>query len=171
MVCILIGLVVACFLWHCSMRTRDEDLAMVLGIFTICVVIGGIYTGLFCPLGGYNPPEHYKTIKLYALSDGTTTSGSGNLFYVRVNPTNTFSYYTRVESEYATENSNAYIPGIVVDPDSVTIIEEKVCKEPKLIIYEKKPKRTIWSFAFTHSEYDAVFYVPEGTISHVLSLD
>ena len=171
MVCILIGFVVAYLLFRLAIHVYDTDLSMLLAILALCSAVGGIAIGLFFPVAGYMQPEHYKTIKLYALSDGTTATGSGNLFYVRVNPTNTFSYYTRVESDYATENSDAYIPGIVADPTSVTVVEETHCQEPKLVIYEKKPKRSIWSFAFADSKYDHVFYVPKGTIAHVLSLN
>ena len=54
---------------------------------------------------------------------GIASSGGG-MFYVSVSANNMFTYYTEVESEYASENSSTYssktVPGSMV-----VIVEEK----------------------------------------------
>ena len=106
---------------------------------------------------------------MIALSDGVASSGSG-LFYVSISANNTFTYYTEVETEFTTENSNSYVSKTV--PGYMTVIvEEKNNTEPRLLVYKQTGKKSFWYFNVPPPITEYVFYVPEGTIQRNITLN
>ena len=132
-----------------------------------------ILVALLISLNGNDNNYNEKTVvlsePLIALSDGIASSGGG-MFYVSVSANNMFTYYTEVESEYASENSSTYasktVPGSMV-----VIVEEKNNTEPRLIVYEQTGKKSFWYFNTPPTITEYVFYVPEGTIQRNVALN
>ena len=117
----------------------------------------------------YNEKTVVSTQPLIALSDEISSSGGG-LFYVSISADNTFTYYTEVETEYTTENSNSYVSKTV--PGSMTVIvEEKNNTEPRLLVYKQTGKKSFWYFNVPPTITEYVFYVPEGTIQRNITLN
>lgn len=117
----------------------------------------------------YNEKTVVLTEPLIALSDGVASSGGG-LFYVSVSANNMFTYYTEVESEYASENSRTYVSKIVLGSMAV-IVEEKNNTEPRLVVYEQTGKKSFWYFNTPPTITEYVFYVPEGSIQRNMTLN
>lgn len=123
-----------------------------------------------CGNTGYNEKTLVSTEPLIALSDGLASSGGGGLFYLSVSANNMFTYYTEVESEYASENSSTYASKTV--PGSMVIVaEEKNNTEPRLVVYEQTGKKSFWYFNKPPTIIEYVFYVPEGTIQRNVALN
>ena len=118
----------------------------------------------------YNEKTAVLTEPLIALSDGVASSGSGGLFFVSVSANNMFTYYTEIESEYASDNSSTYasktVPGSMV-----VIVEEKNNTEPRLVVYEQTGKKSFWYFNTPSTITEYVFYVPEGSIQRNMTLN
>ena len=132
-----------------------------------------ILVALLISLNGNDNNYNEKTVvleePLIALSDGVASSGGG-LFYVSVSANNMFTYYTEVESEYASENSSTYVSKTV--PGSmVVIVEEKNNIEPRLVVYEQTGKKSFWYFNTPPTITEYVFYVPEGSIQRNMTLN
>lgn len=163
---ILIGIIIAVllFLFAC----RFDDIYPLLYVIVLSF-FGGIVAGLFVPTGGYKPIQEVQTIELHALSNQTTSTGSGSIFYVSISANNVYTYYTQIDSEFADENSKAYISR-TISGDNITIIEEENCQTPRLTIYTQDAYSTFWSFGLGCQLENYVFYVPKGTIAHEIAL-
>ena len=142
---------------------------------TACFFVGiPLVVGLLISISGNNNNYNEKTVvltePLIALSDGVASSGSGGLFYLSVSANNMFTYYTEIESEYASENSSTYASK-TVSGSMVVIVEEKKNTEPRLVVYEQTGKKSFWYFLTPPTITEYVFYVPEGTIQRNVTLN
>ena len=54
--------------------------------------------------------------------------------------------------------------------DNVEIYEDEENDEAKLVIVEKKYKRTIWTFALVDPDPQYIFYIPEGGVEKTVYL-
>lgn len=116
----------------------------------------------------YNEKALVSMEPLIALSDGV--SSYSGMFYVSISPDNTFTYYTKVETEYTTENANSYVSKTTPGYLSV-IVEEKNNTEPRLLVYKQTGRRSFWYFNVPTTITEYVFYVPEGTIQRNITLN
>lgn len=159
---IIIGIVLAVILLIVSFWKGWEN---VLPLIAGLVFVFGLLHGLYAP-GTPFEKTLVNQIQIVNLSDGMHISGGGNLFYVRVNSNNSYSYYYEVESEFKQlESEKSYRQGTVVG-DSVTIVEyEKDSDEkPALYKYESGTRGNFWTFAIDGKRYEYVFRVPKGTV-------
>lgn len=131
----------------------------------VVFVIGGILLGLFLPATSYE--ETSETIELVSLTDSVASTGNGVLFYVSVDATNHYTYYTEVETKYAEGNAKAYKSYTV--SGNVVIVEDDSYTEAKLVIYKKIAKSSFWTFGGP-DEVEYVFYVPTGTVARNVSV-
>lgn len=166
---IILGIILAVGLFILSIRTADYDFSQLFIMFAIGVVLAGFVSGLFFVTGGYKPVQEIQTVELQALSDQTTSTGNGRMFYVSINASNAYTYYTEVESEFAGNHAKAYVSR-TISGDNITVVEEENCQSPRLTEYKQDPRITFWSFALDHQKKYYVFYVPEGTIAHEIAL-
>ena len=139
-----------------------------VGICPIIIILG-LVAGLILPAGGYKPIQEVKTTELQALTDQTISTGNGSVFYVSINASNAYTFYTQIESQFAGENSKAYASR-TISGDNVTVVEEENCKTPRITEYVQEAYSTFWSFAIERKITSYVFYVPKGTIAHEISL-
>ncbi len=147
----------------------EWDFENTVGFFILIPIMIGLGFSFFGINNNYNEKTVVLTEPLIALSDGVASSGGG-LFYVSVSANNMFTYYTEVESEYASENSSTYVSKTV--PGSLTVIvEEKNNTEPRLVVYEQTGKKSFWYFSTLPTITEYVFYVPEGTIQRNITLN
>ena len=160
---IIVGLVFFWIMWrYCE---NNENFGTILITLSILAVIAGIFAGIFVSTG-YKPKQETETIKLINLSDEVSVNGAKGLFYITVNPENSYTYYTQIESEFADENSKAYVSNTISGENNVTIIEEEKCLNPRLVTYVEKSKITFWSFGIGEKRIYYVFYVPQNTVIH-----
>ena len=136
----------------------------------LLILVMSLIIGVFMNTGGYRPMQEVKTYELQNLADRMTSSCSGSVFYVSIGAENTYTFYTEVDSEFKTDNSRAYVSKTISEKGDVTIIEEKVCENPRLTVYCQEPIATFWSFGEEGRMTFYVFYVPEGTIVHEYAL-
>lgn len=161
-ICLAIYIVLVIKLdWNCYEGVIYACLALPLSIALLISMSGNA--------NNYNEKTVVSTQPLIALSDGVASSGSG-LFYVSISADNAFTYYTEVETEYTTENSNSYVSKTV--PGYMTVIvEEKNNTEPRLLVYKQTGKKSFWYFNVPSTITEYVFYVPEGTIQRNITLN
>lgn len=165
---IILGVIVAAGLFYLSIRINDGDFVIPLLMLAVLVLMIGVCEGLFAATGGYKSPRELQTVELHALTDQTTSNGRGR-FYVSINASNAYTYYTQVESEFANGESKAYVSR-TISGDNITVVEEENCQTPRLTEYKQKPYITFWSFGLTCQKKLYVFYVPKGTIAHEIAL-
>ena len=151
---------------------KDPDTipAGALLLLAILCVIAGFYAGITEPVSGYGDPEVFATTELVSLRDDTTSEGTGNLFYVSISGTNSYTYYVEVESAYASNSQKAY-KSKTISGSNVTIVEDDSYTDAKLVIYVKYGKKSFWTFAAGAKQYEYVFYVPTGTIARDVTLN
>ena len=166
---IIAGILVAGIVFFLYVHfSKGNDDVMVSSLIVLIIVIG-IIAGIALPTGGFKPLEEVQTIKLQALSDKTISTGRGSVIYMSINASNVYTYYTQVESEFAKENSKAYVSR-TISGDNITIVEEESCDNPCLIEYKQYPNSTFWSFGVGAQKKYYVFYVPKGTIAYEIAL-
>ena len=165
---IIIGIVITIALGYLGMRAKTNEATIVLAVLTALFLVGGITVGLIAPSGKYEDVET-KTIKLISLHDSVTSHGRGSLFYLNVTASNTYTYYTEIETKYAGDNDRAYVSKTIPGA-KVTIVEEENCTDPRLVIYTQKAKKTFWTFAIGIEKVDNVFYVPKGSVVNEIIL-
>ena len=137
--------------------------------FVLIPILAGLFISFYGNNDNYNEKTVVLTEPLIALSDGVASSGGG-LFYISISANNMFTYYTEVETEYTTEDTNSYVSKTV--PGSLTVIvEEKNNTEPRLVVYEQTGKKSFWYFNTPPTVTEYVFYVPEGTIQRNMTLN
>jgi len=110
--------------------------------------------------------------ELVSLTDGISSSGTGGLFYVRVNADNSYSYYYEVDSEYKqSPQDKSYKQGIVTGEDVIIIECENAEEEvPALYVYHTGTADTFWTIG-NQDKYEYVFRVPKGTILQQFQLN
>lgn len=168
---IIAGILVAgmVFLLYVHFSNGNSNDDMMVSIIIVLIFITGIVAGITLPTGGFKPLEEVQTVELQALSDKTISIGRGSIIYVSINSSNAYTYYTQVESEFAGENSRAYVSR-TISGDNITVVEEENCDNPRLIEYKQYPNSTFWSFGVGAQKKYYVFYVPKGTIAHEIAL-
>lgn len=166
---IILGVILAVGVFHLRMRIDDGNIVIPLLISAVLLLFfGGVCGGLFTATGEYKSPIELQTVELQALTDQTASTGGGR-FYVSINASNAYTYYTQVESEFANGDSKAYVSRSV-SGDNITVVEEENCQTPRLTEYKQNPCITFWSFGLTCQKKQYVFYVPKGTIAHEIAL-
>lgn len=164
---ILIGIILALVFFRIAWKSNGEEFEIFCLSFVAILV--GIYSGLFVPTG-YKAKEETKTVNLINLNDEVSVNGEMRLLYVSINPVNTYTYYTQIESDFADENSKAYVSKTISGENNVTIVEKKECLNPRLVMYVEKSKITFWSFGIGEERKYYVFYVPQNTVIHNFEL-
>lgn len=168
MVFIILGIVLTIgliFLFaHCG---EDSGTAM-FAILVSVVFAGGICAGLFVPVKGYTDWKEKERIDLVSLNN-STVGGSKGFIYVSVSSDNVYSYRHEVDSEFGTKDSKEYVLETVLG-SKVVEVEDPTIDTPYLIVYERKGKKSIWSFALLNEQQKYVFYVPEGSIERATKL-
>ena len=159
---ILVGLI-ACVGLTVIALFFDEDRWFTLGV--ACLLVGCAMGVL--PWNGYEEMVESEVVELVSLRDDTVSEGGG-LLYVSISGENHYSYYTEVETPFATGNSKAYI-GNTISGDNIIIVEDDDCSSAKLVTYSAKIKKSFWSYG-KGATYRYVFYVPTGTIARNISL-
>ena len=96
-------------------------------------------------------------------------SGGTGALYVSLSADNAYTYRYEIDSEFGTDTSTEYETNTLVK-ENVEEIEDPNCKTPIIWKYQKKGKKSIWTFAFGNTKTKYVFYVPEGTISKEVKL-
>lgn len=165
---IILGVIVAAGLFYLCIRINDGDIVILCLLSAVLVLIFGVGGGLFTATGEYKSPIELQTVELQTLTDQTASTGGGR-FYVSINASNAYTYYTQVESEFANGESKAYVSR-TISGDNITVVEEENCQTPRLTEYKQNPCITFWSFGLTCQKKLYVFYVPKGTIAHEIAL-
>ena len=165
---IIAGILLAAFISFIAVRSKEDRVSLLSNLCGLALV-GGIVAGLLANTGGYKPAYEIETIKLQDMTDQITSTGKGSLFYVSINASNDYKFYTQIESEFAGKNSKAYVSK-TISGDNITVVEEDNCQIPRLIKYCQDSNITFWSFGLGCNKYSYVFYVPKGTIAHEFAL-
>lgn len=160
------GLIFVYIYWS---NTPNETLCAALIVIAITCVIGGLIAGITAPVSGYEEPEMVSSIELISLRDDTISKGTGGLFYVSISGTNSYTYYVKVNSIYASDSQKAY-KSKTISGTNVTIVEDDSYTEAKLVTYVRYSKKSFWTFAVGAKQYEYVFYVPTGTIARDVSI-
>ena len=157
---ILVGNIFFVFFKKASWETK-----LPFSVLMLIIAILGIFAGIYLPTGGDKPIEKLWTDSLEPLNYSTSSTENGSIFYVSINDNDTYTYYTRVYSEFASENSKAYASE-TVSGKNVIIVEEEDCQNPRMTKYIQETTTTFWSYGrFGRKEY-YVFYVPKGSVAH-----
>lgn len=151
-------------------ETPNETLGGGLILLAVICVLGGIITGCFVPVSGYEEAQIVSNTELVSLRDASVSEGTGGLFYVSVSGANSYTYYLEIDSTYASDSQKAY-KSKTISNSNVIIVEDDSCTDARLVKYVKRGKKTFWTFAAGSNEYEYVFYVPAGTIARDVSLD
>lgn len=133
------------------------------GTLITCLVMFAILPPCLIHLG-YNDPQLEQTVELVSLTDDIASVGE----YVTVSGEKVYTY--RYEVENTTELEGKMYKTATVSGD-VQEVESSECKEPMLYIYVEKTKNSEWFSVHTKDRYVYIFYVPEGTITHEITLD
>ena len=163
---LLIGIM---FLYVVILDGNSIVTAAALFCLGILCAIGGIAIGIFEPVSGYGEPQIVSTTELVSLRDANVSKGTGNLFYVSVSGTDSYTYYVEVDSTYASDSQRAY-KGNTISDSNVTIVEDDSRTDAELVTYVRYGKKSFWTFAVGAKQYEYVFYVPTGTIVRDVSL-
>ena len=166
---ILIGVAIAIVLTIIALKCYNDKLGASVMALALIVFIVGLLSGLFIPTA-FKPREEIEAVNLVNLSDEVSVYGEKRLLFVSINATNAYTYYTQIESDFADEESKAYVSKTISGNNNVTIVEQENCINPRLVTYYEKSKSTFWSFGIGAGRVYYVFYVPQGTVSHNLEL-
>ena len=161
MLTIILAICLAVLVVFLVARFIGEGIELVLTLAT-AVILLSIVVGLFVPVTGYTDWKPTKRIELVSLNN-STIGGSKGFIYVSVSSDNVYSYRYEVDSEFGTMNSKEYVLA-TVSGSNVVEVEDATIETPYLQIYERKGKKSAWSFAFFQEEEKYVFYVPVGSI-------
>lgn len=170
MLTIILGIVLAVLIFKRAINVYNNDLSTFLAVIAAIVGVLGIGAGLCAPLSGYTEWELIQETELVSLTNNPASGGVGKLTYVSLSADNAYTYRYEIDSEFGTETSREYDTNTLVNKD-VEEIEDYNCKKPVIREYQKKGKRTIWTFAFDTTITKYIFYVPEGTISKEVKLN
>ena len=165
---ILIGIILIVVILILSSRFEWDG--SIIAPLCLIIFLTSLLMGILMNTGGYRPIQEVKTYELQNLADRITSSGGGSVFYVSIGAENTYTFYTEVDSVFKTDESRAYVSKTVSGKGDVTIIEEKMCENPRMTVYYREPIATFWSFGEEGGITFYVFYVPEGTIVHEYAL-
>ena len=164
---LVFGLIFVYMLWS---KKPNETISNVLTLLAALCVVAGLVAGIIVPVNGYKEPKIVSTIELVSLRDDTVSEVTGRLFYVSVSGTNSYTYYVKVDSPYASSSQKAYKRNTIYN-SNVTIIEDDSYTDAKLVTYVRYGKKSFWTFAVGVKQYEYVFYVPTGTITRDVLLD
>ena len=167
---IIIGIVLAIVIFNVGVR-RDWSENTVL---TWIIIVAGAFLALGLGSSGRDiGRELVGQTELVSLSDGMSVSGSGGLFYVRVDSKNSYSYYYEIDSDYKqTSQEKSYKQGNVTGNDVIIIEYENLEAEvPTLYVYHTGYVGNFWTFSIDCDKYEYVFRVPKGTILQQFQLD
>lgn len=156
MLTIIIGIIIAtisyCLIVKCFKKRRKDTQgieiiisAMIICIFTIL--------GSTAPLSGFEDWEMENEIELVSFSN--TTNQNEMIFAIEYDKFYLYKYKS---------NANTYKTGTISITSSVQRAEYPKCKNPKLFICTRKPKKTIWTFGKLIKDKKYIFIVPVGTI-------
>ncbi len=161
---IILGILISAGLLFLS-NLSEEAMALLI----VFVLITAISIGLLVPTGGTLPFEEAKIQNLHSLKNELTIKGNGSPLYVNISTNNTYLFYAETDSEFANENSKAYVSRSLAG-NNVTVVEEDNCEQPRLVEYYRDNVPTFWTYGINARETKYVFYVPVGTIAHDLTL-
>ena len=169
LVCVLLFAIMIVYLNKKGNPDGVFGIGYAVGALALFSVLGGLIIGIAVPISGYEKPQAVSTTELVSLRDDTVSEGAGNLFYVAVSGTNSYTYYVEVDSYYVSDSQKAY-KSKTISNSNVTIVEDDSYTDAKLVTYVIKGKKTFWTFAAGIKRYEYVFYVPTGTIIRDVSL-
>jgi hypothetical protein len=152
----------------------DKDsLELSFWIVFLGLCISHIVAGILTWIVPFDESYVKERVPLVSLSNTIASEGKGNLFYVGVSSNNLYSYRYEVDSEFGTSDSKEYKVGIIEKNDyieEIIEIEDPLCTNPEMIIYEKKSKMTIWIFPYMNKKEAVAFSVPPGSIQKEIVL-
>ena len=144
---------------YCDYDELENELSLLyecaMFFVPILLIVIFICLGLFFPLQGYTE-SIVKEVELVSFSNDAEV-------YL-LDCGDEYSYkYVSIEDE---EKGSIYETK-TIDKSYVKKEEFENCETPLLVIYEKKPRRGLWTFAFLDSEKEYKFEVPKNTIKYI----
>ncbi len=163
MVSIIIGCFISFFIGALFAADDYEEVGAsvcVIGIFASIIVV------FFVPIGGYKDWNVYKERELVLLPDDVANSNDVSNYYISLSSDGIYTYKYKVDdSSNDKSDDDPYKVATLSNNDKkITVIEQKDCDKPVLIIYRKE---TAFDFIFTFApdKYSYSFVVPEGSIN------
>lgn len=150
------------------LTAKDINATEIVALSGTLILLFSIAVGIFIPVSGYKDWKLKDETKLVSLSNATA-SGSKGFIYVSLSADNVYTYRYEIKSEFGNKTSKVYKTETLVDKD-VEEVEDSSCKVPVLKRYERKGKKSIWTFGLLGDE-KYVFYVPEDSISKDVKLN
>ena len=111
------------------LNMSEFGIMLVTGLALLLAIVM-IFMGIFEPVNGYGEATEVSRIKLITLRDDTVSEGNGSLFYVSISGTNSYTYYTEIDSEFASGTNKAYKSNTISDSNVTIIFELSVFCDP-----------------------------------------
>ena len=140
----------------------DKGIPLLAAAIFVSAVL--LAEGLVANIGGYHDPELIDTQELYPIRYAVQTSDSAPDYYLIIDNTGeeqAYTYCIKVPASYFTDED--YIYDLVNRSD----VEVRIGEQPRLEVFQIKPKRNFFSFRIKGELTQYVVTVPSEWINNV----